>query len=51
MGLERSEVDYWFEKRSVLRLDTQSCAEYVGDWMACNRLEMNDDKRDPARGN
>ena len=28
---------------SLLRA-IQSCAESVGDWMACNRLKMNDDK-------
>ena len=27
-----------------LLLDIQSCAESVRDWMACNRMRMNDDK-------
>ena len=32
------------EHFAKLLLDIQSCAESVRDWMACNRLRMNDDK-------
>ena len=32
------------EHFAKLLLDIQSCAECVRDWMACNRLRMNDDK-------
>ena len=41
MQLHRSADPDHFD--SLLR-DIQSCAESVGDWMACNRLKMNDDK-------
>ena len=32
------------EHFAKLLLDIQSCAESVRDWMACNRLGMNDDE-------
>ena len=32
------------EHFAKLLLDIQSCAESVRDWMACNRLRINDDK-------
>ena len=41
MQLHKSSSPEHFAK---LLLDIQSCAESVRDWMACNRLRMNDDK-------
>ena len=32
------------EHFAKLLLDIQSCPESVRDWMACNRLKLNDDK-------
>ena len=39
--LHKSSIPEHFAK---LLLDIQSCAESVTDWVACNRLRMNDDK-------